>query len=165
MYLRYYLDKDGNRVYTLKSTHLEGEKIYSAHPARFSPEDKNSKYRIIVKKRFGILPTMLPKPCKHIDFIMLVWEWRRKWRQYIRNRQPPPRSTYQKLSKKYQKVSFILFVIGWHLSGFVLWKKLTETVKKKRHDNVSLRDLPRKGFFELAEEKVFDDSDFENDDN
>nr|CAH7754359.1 unnamed protein product [Callosobruchus chinensis] len=34
----------------------------SAHPARFSPEDKYSKYRIIVKTRFGILKTQTPSP-------------------------------------------------------------------------------------------------------
>lgn len=29
----------------------------SAHPARFSPDDKFSRERITCKKRFGILPT------------------------------------------------------------------------------------------------------------
>ncbi|KHN86868.1 H/ACA ribonucleoprotein complex subunit 3 [Toxocara canis] len=62
MYLRFYTDERGNRVYTLKKLDPEGRQTYSAHPARFSPEDKFSKYRIIVKKRFGILPTMQPKP-------------------------------------------------------------------------------------------------------
>ncbi|VDO42444.1 unnamed protein product [Haemonchus placei] len=33
----------------------------SAHPARFSPEDKYSKYRVIIKRRFGILPTQQAK--------------------------------------------------------------------------------------------------------
>ena len=32
----------------------------SAHPARFSPDDKFSRERITLKKRFGILPTQLP---------------------------------------------------------------------------------------------------------
>lgn len=36
----------------------------SAHPARFSPDDKFSKQRITLKKRFNILPTQLP-PVKY----------------------------------------------------------------------------------------------------
>ncbi|EJW86010.1 hypothetical protein WUBG_03079 [Wuchereria bancrofti] len=62
MYLKFYLDEEGNRVYTLKGIDPQGRQTQSAHPARFSPEDKNSKYRIIIKKRFNILPTMQPKP-------------------------------------------------------------------------------------------------------
>ena len=34
----------------------------SAHPARFSPDDKFSKERVTIKKRFGILPTQMPAP-------------------------------------------------------------------------------------------------------
>lgn len=34
----------------------------SAHPARFSPEDKYSRQRITIKKRFGLLLTQQPKP-------------------------------------------------------------------------------------------------------
>uniref|UniRef100_A0A183HH67 Nucleolar protein 10 n=1 Tax=Onchocerca flexuosa TaxID=387005 RepID=A0A183HH67_9BILA len=45
-----------------QATDPQGRQTHSAHPARFSPEDKNSKYRIIIKKRFNILPTMQPKP-------------------------------------------------------------------------------------------------------
>jgi H/ACA ribonucleoprotein complex subunit 3 len=29
----------------------------SAHPARFSPDDKYSRHRITIKKRFGLLMT------------------------------------------------------------------------------------------------------------
>jgi len=32
----------------------------SAHPARFSPDDKFSKQRITIKQRFGLLPTQQP---------------------------------------------------------------------------------------------------------
>jgi len=32
----------------------------SAHPARFSPDDKFSRQRVTLKKRFGILPTQQP---------------------------------------------------------------------------------------------------------
>lgn len=75
----YYLDDAGNRVYTLKVRHFwtirlemmrltsfylqkqdpNGTPTRSAHPARFSPDDKFSKERITCKKRFGILPTQL----------------------------------------------------------------------------------------------------------
>nr|ACU15555.1 unknown [Glycine max] len=34
----------------------------SAHPARFSPDDKYSRQRVLLKKRFGLLPTQQPPP-------------------------------------------------------------------------------------------------------
>lgn len=34
----------------------DGKPTESAHPARFSPDDKFSKHRLICKKRFGLLP-------------------------------------------------------------------------------------------------------------
>lgn len=46
MYLRYYLDENGKRVYTLKVVLDDGSYIFNAHPARFSPDDKFSKERI-----------------------------------------------------------------------------------------------------------------------
>ena len=60
MHLMYYLDENGNRVYTLKKETTTGDATYTAHPARFSPDDKFSKHRISTKKRFGVLPTQLP---------------------------------------------------------------------------------------------------------
>ncbi|BFZ19620.1 hypothetical protein BsWGS_22659 [Bradybaena similaris] len=59
--LMYHLNLEGDRVYTLKKTDPEGKPTVSAHPARFSPEDKFSRHRIIIKKRFGLLPTQQPK--------------------------------------------------------------------------------------------------------
>lgn len=49
--------QDGRRKYTLKKMTEGGEMTRSAHPARFSPDDKFSRQRITIKKRFGILPT------------------------------------------------------------------------------------------------------------
>jgi H/ACA ribonucleoprotein complex subunit 3 len=60
MYLRYYLDENGNRVYTFKYVNSEGKPTQSAHPARFSPDDKFSQERITLKKRFKLLPTQHP---------------------------------------------------------------------------------------------------------
>ncbi|CAO1620884.1 unnamed protein product [Sympodiomycopsis kandeliae] len=60
MHLMYTLDAGGKRVYTLKKTTPGGEMTKSAHPARFSPDDKFSRHRVGIKKRFGILPTQLP---------------------------------------------------------------------------------------------------------
>ncbi|KAI9501573.1 snoRNP complex protein [Coemansia spiralis] len=57
MHLMYTVDADGKRVYTLKKVTPEGEVTKSAHPARFSPDDKYSRQRVTVKRRFGILPT------------------------------------------------------------------------------------------------------------
>nr|XP_027227690.1 H/ACA ribonucleoprotein complex subunit 3-like [Penaeus vannamei] len=60
MHLNYYLDNEGNRVYTLKKVDPEGRPTASAHPARFSPEDKYSRQRIVIKRRFGLLLTQQP---------------------------------------------------------------------------------------------------------
>ncbi|CAO1621173.1 unnamed protein product [Jaminaea pallidilutea] len=71
MHLMYTLDAQGKRVYTLRKTVSSSADAAdaavaksimtkSAHPARFSPDDKFSKHRVSVKKRFGILPTQLP---------------------------------------------------------------------------------------------------------
>ena len=91
MHLMYYLDESGKRVYTLKVSHVGGwsestilEPLWlahhllfrasqketptgkvteSAHPARFSPDDKFSAQRVALKKRFGIfLPDTPQKP-------------------------------------------------------------------------------------------------------
>ena len=56
----YHLDKDGKRCYTLKKEDSTSAPTKSAHPARFSPDDKFSKERIACKTRFGLLPTQLP---------------------------------------------------------------------------------------------------------
>lgn len=57
MHLMYTVDANGKRVYTLKKVTDKGEVTKSAHPARFSPDDKHSRQRVTVKRRFGILPT------------------------------------------------------------------------------------------------------------
>lgn len=49
----------GKRVYTLKKEDPEDRPTISAHPARFSPDDKFSKERITTKKRFNLLPTQV----------------------------------------------------------------------------------------------------------
>ena len=62
MHLMYYLNEKGERVYTLKKAHGDEEQpTLSAHPARFSPDDKFSKHRLICKKRFKLLPMQQPK--------------------------------------------------------------------------------------------------------
>ena len=42
MHLMFNLDENGKRVYTLKKV-VDGEMTKSAHPARFSPDDKYSR--------------------------------------------------------------------------------------------------------------------------
>ncbi|EFR00885.1 H/ACA ribonucleoprotein complex subunit 3 [Nannizzia gypsea CBS 118893] len=56
MHLMYTLDSEGKRVYTLKKV-LNGQVTKSAHPARFSPDDKYSRQRVTLKKRYGLLLT------------------------------------------------------------------------------------------------------------
>ena len=57
-----YCDKTSK--YTLKKSVTVDGKEYptrSAHPSRFSPDDKFSAQRITLKKRHGILPTQYPE--------------------------------------------------------------------------------------------------------
>ncbi|KAG4420395.1 snoRNP complex protein [Cadophora malorum] len=56
MHLMYTVDTAGKRVYTLKKV-VSGEVTKSAHPARFSPDDKYSRHRVTLKKRYGLLLT------------------------------------------------------------------------------------------------------------
>ncbi|RFU31514.1 hypothetical protein B7463_g4820, partial [Scytalidium lignicola] len=56
MHLMYTLDANGKRAYTLKKV-VNGEVTKSAHPARFSPDDKYSRHRVTLKKRYGLLLT------------------------------------------------------------------------------------------------------------
>ncbi|KAI0042537.1 Nop10p-domain-containing protein [Auriscalpium vulgare] len=60
MHLMYTIDEKGNRVYSLKKITDSGKITKSAHPARFSPDDKFSRHRVTIKKRYNILPTQLP---------------------------------------------------------------------------------------------------------
>lgn len=64
MHLMYTLDADGKRVYTLNKETSTGEITKSAHPARFSPDDKYSRQRVTLKKRYNMLPTQ-QEPLKH----------------------------------------------------------------------------------------------------
>lgn len=54
------------KIYTenflFQKTDPTGRPTMSAHPARFSPDDKYSRQRVTIKKRFGILLTQTPKP-------------------------------------------------------------------------------------------------------
>lgn len=38
----------------------DGTPTHSAHPARFSPDDKLSRERVTCKRRFNLLPTQQP---------------------------------------------------------------------------------------------------------
>ncbi|KAJ7151080.1 H/ACA ribonucleoprotein complex, subunit Nop10 [Mycena filopes] len=64
MHLMYTSDEAGNRTYTLKKLTDSGRITKSAHPARFSPDDKFSRHRVTIKKRYNVLLTQLPQsPC------------------------------------------------------------------------------------------------------
>ncbi|KAK3444647.1 hypothetical protein EUGRSUZ_A00909, partial [Eucalyptus grandis] len=60
MYLQFYINDNGDKVYTTKKESPLGLATQSAHPARFSPDDKYSRQRVLLKKRFGLLPTQQP---------------------------------------------------------------------------------------------------------
>ncbi|KAJ3035537.1 snoRNP complex protein [Rhizophlyctis rosea] len=61
MHLMYHVGADGKRIYTLKKVSPDGKVTKSAHPARFSPDDKYSRHRVTLKKRFGLLLTQQPQ--------------------------------------------------------------------------------------------------------
>ncbi|KAF2665718.1 Nop10 family nucleolar RNA-binding protein [Microthyrium microscopicum] len=58
MHLMYTVDSKGLRNYTLKKV-VDGRVATSAHPARFSPDDKFSRQRVTLKKRYGLLLTQI----------------------------------------------------------------------------------------------------------
>eukprot|EP01133_Synstelium_polycarpum_P007742 gene7742-9072_t len=60
MHLMYYIGDNGERKYTLKKQGPSNKVAYSAHPARFSVDDKHSRERIALKKRFNLLLTQQP---------------------------------------------------------------------------------------------------------
>ena len=62
MHLMYIVDPQdpSKRVYTLKKV-IDGKVSKSAHPARFSPDDKYSRHRVTIKKRYGLLLTQQSK--------------------------------------------------------------------------------------------------------
>ncbi|RTG83296.1 H/ACA ribonucleoprotein complex subunit 3, partial [Schistosoma bovis] len=45
------------RFFHFQSFDPENKPTFSAHPARFTPEDRYSRHRITLKSRFGILPS------------------------------------------------------------------------------------------------------------
>lgn len=75
MHLMYTLDGNGNRLYTLKKV-AHGQVTKSAHPARFSPDDKWSRQRVTTKRRFGLLLTQQStwyyRPS--VQAVSLLWE-------------------------------------------------------------------------------------------
>ncbi|VDO70085.1 unnamed protein product [Heligmosomoides polygyrus] len=97
-----------------QKTAPDGTETISAHPARFSPEDKYSKYRVLIKKRFGVLA-------------MLFWEWRRIVRQKIRNSVPRSKLTYQQWSHRRLIIAFVMFFVGWKAFGVTLTDMLLWT--------------------------------------
>lgn len=56
MHLMFTFDQKGRRLYTLQKV-AHGQVTKSAHPARFSPDDKWSRQRVTLKRRFGLLLT------------------------------------------------------------------------------------------------------------
>jgi H/ACA ribonucleoprotein complex subunit 3 len=92
MHLMYTLDAEGTRVYTLKKIN-GGEVTKSAHPARFSPDDKYSRHRVTLKKRYGLLLTQqsefpFPPPSRlplwmaaneGVQRILRFWDSRFDW--------------------------------------------------------------------------------------
>jgi len=78
MHLMYIPDpaQPSKRIYTLKKI-IDGQVSKSAHPARFSPDDKYSRHRVTIKKRYGLLLTQQSMfgrqgGCCH-DRVLMAW--------------------------------------------------------------------------------------------
>ncbi|KAL9062394.1 MAG: hypothetical protein Q9157_008958 [Trypethelium eluteriae] len=58
MHLMYYINDKGERVYTIAKTDPSGKPTKSAHPARFSPDEKEDfvACRVTLKDRYRLLP-------------------------------------------------------------------------------------------------------------
>ncbi|KAK2074117.1 hypothetical protein P8C59_008348 [Phyllachora maydis] len=69
MHLMYILNEDGKRIYTLKKA-LQGRTTSSAHPARFSPDDKFANERLRLQTRFAA--KLEASKTKHLDDIACV---------------------------------------------------------------------------------------------
>uniref|UniRef100_A0A0N5BSV0 COX6C domain-containing protein n=1 Tax=Strongyloides papillosus TaxID=174720 RepID=A0A0N5BSV0_STREA len=96
---------------------------------------------------------------------MILWEWRRIYRQKIRSLFSTPKITYQEFARRKLFLGFGLFVVGWTFSGMFLeekimfrWdemigykrlfdlKEVKELVKKENEENVAKRcDKEEKG--------------------
>ena len=62
MHLMYTLGPDGKRIYTLKKITPSGRRTMSAHPARFSPDDKFSRSVGPVTPPLWLLLVVFPVP-------------------------------------------------------------------------------------------------------
>ncbi|CEF65055.1 Hypothetical protein SRAE_1000330800 [Strongyloides ratti] len=55
---------------------------------------------------------------------MILWEWRRLYRQKIRQLVPKNRYNYKDLGHKKLAISFVLFFVGWKILGLVIHDKI-----------------------------------------
>lgn len=94
-----------------------GQQTCSAHPARFSPDDKYSRHRITVKKRFKVLMTQQPRPVL--------------WGPLTFNASVPPAAPQRLRNEALQSVSLeaflppLLFVIRSH---HCIWSCFCEAI-------------------------------------
>ncbi|KRX91107.1 H/ACA ribonucleoprotein complex subunit 3 [Trichinella pseudospiralis] len=109
MYLYYYLNENGDRVYTLKAKDPAGRLTLSAHPAKFSPQNTFSQQRILIKRRYHLLP-MQQKLNK-------FWQVRKRVRQFFRKFQPEDYRTKLKLM---HHVRLWYFALAWGGLGMLL---------------------------------------------
>jgi H/ACA ribonucleoprotein complex subunit 3 len=62
------------RTYTLKKT-LAGQVTKSAHPARFSPDDKWSRHRTVLRSRFAVLLEKKGVAAGSMSFSIFPFRW------------------------------------------------------------------------------------------
>ncbi|CAD6184793.1 unnamed protein product [Caenorhabditis auriculariae] len=62
---------------------------------------------------------------------MIVWEWRRLFRQAVRSFTPKKPLSYQQWSRRRLITSFVLFFVGWKAFGYTLNDIFLWTVDEK----------------------------------
>uniref|UniRef100_A0AC35U3B1 Uncharacterized protein n=1 Tax=Rhabditophanes sp. KR3021 TaxID=114890 RepID=A0AC35U3B1_9BILA len=55
---------------------------------------------------------------------MIVWEWRRVYRQWLRNAFPVKNISYKDATRKKLILGFAFFFVGWKLFGFMIQDKI-----------------------------------------
>ncbi|CAJ0924877.1 unnamed protein product, partial [Mesorhabditis belari] len=104
MLLRYFIDENGRRVYTLKKTAPEVQQV---------PCD--------CEETFRIASISTSKNCLLISRMTIYWEWRRIFRQKLRSFSPQQsKISYQQWAKRRLVISFVFFFVGWKVFGYTL---------------------------------------------
>uniref|UniRef100_A0A0K0EHK7 DUF3989 domain-containing protein n=1 Tax=Strongyloides stercoralis TaxID=6248 RepID=A0A0K0EHK7_STRER len=89
---------------------------------------------------------------------MILWEWRRLYRQGIRKFFSNTNSTYKSAGRKKLLVGFILFVVGWKIGGLVLYDKISNRLDDESGEERYFEIREPKNQFNIFKSKEDSDS-------